>query len=89
MLEATLESEGATTFMLWGFTDKHSWIPGTFPGTGDALIFDSNYKKKPAYDSLAAALKRAQSTAVNQPVKNETLSSMTMSCNGSILKVNF
>jgi endo-1,4-beta-xylanase len=89
MLEATLESEGATTFMLWGFTDKHSWIPGTFPGTGDALIFDSNYKKKPAYDSLAAVLKRAQSTAVKQPVKNETLSSMTMSCNGSILKVNF
>ena len=22
---------------MWGFTDKDSWVPGTFPGFGDAL----------------------------------------------------
>jgi endo-1,4-beta-xylanase len=42
--------------VLWGFTDKHSWIPGTFPGTGAALIFDADYRPKPAYDALREAL---------------------------------
>lgn len=88
MLEASLESKGVTTFMIWGFTDKHSWIPGTFPGTDDALIFDRSYKKKPAYDSIAAVLKRTQ-TPVVKPDKNEVSSSMIMSRNGSFLKINF
>ena len=57
MLEATLESEGATTFMLWGFTDKHSWIPGTFPGTGDALIFDKIIKRNRPTTHLLQLLK--------------------------------
>jgi endo-1,4-beta-xylanase len=57
MLEATLESEGATTFMLWGFTDKHSWIPGTFPGTGDALIFDKIIKRNRPTTHLLQFLK--------------------------------
>jgi endo-1,4-beta-xylanase len=42
--------------VLWGFTDKHSWIPGFFPGTGEALIFDADYRPKPAYESLRSAL---------------------------------
>lgn len=33
----------------WGFTDKYSWIPGSFPGYGAALLFDENYQRKPAY----------------------------------------
>jgi endo-1,4-beta-xylanase len=40
---------GITT---WGLTDKYSWVPGTFSGTGDALPWDSNYGKKPAYTGL-------------------------------------
>ncbi|KAI0653030.1 endo-beta-1,4-glucanase [Cubamyces menziesii] len=28
---------------------KYSWIPGTFPGSGDACPWDNNLQKKPAY----------------------------------------
>lgn len=42
--------------VLWGFTDKVSWIPGFFKGTGDALIFDANYQPKPAYAAMLKAL---------------------------------
>jgi endo-1,4-beta-xylanase len=43
-------------FQTWGFTDKDSWIPGFFPGTGAALPFDKNYQKKPAYWAIWNAL---------------------------------
>ncbi len=43
-------------FQTWGFTDKHSWIPGAFPGWGWALPWDANYQKKPAYFSIRNAL---------------------------------
>jgi endo-1,4-beta-xylanase len=42
----------------WGFTDKYSWIPRSFPGHGWALPWDENYQKKPAYDHLRDALAR-------------------------------
>ncbi|KAB8146092.1 hypothetical protein F8S13_02540 [Chloroflexia bacterium SDU3-3] len=41
---------------VWGIPDKYSWVPGTFPGTGDALIFDNNYNPKPAYYSIQSRL---------------------------------
>jgi endo-1,4-beta-xylanase len=40
----------------WGFTDKHSWIPGFFKGTGWALLWDDQYEKKPAYSAVSNAL---------------------------------
>ena len=40
----------------WGFTDKHSWIPGFFHGQGWALPWDETYQKKPAYEALRSAL---------------------------------
>lgn len=40
----------------WGFTDKHSWIPGFFKGQGWGLPWDANYQKKPAYEALRQAL---------------------------------
>ena len=40
-----------TGIQTWGITDKHSWIPGTFPGTGAGLLFDANYQPKTAYNS--------------------------------------
>jgi endo-1,4-beta-xylanase len=45
-----------TAVQTWGFTDKHSWIPGTYPGFGAALEFDSNYQSKPAYTAMQTAL---------------------------------
>ncbi len=39
-------------FTTWGFTDRHSWVPGTFPGEGAACLFDETLKPKPAYTRL-------------------------------------
>lgn len=39
--------------LIWGFTDRHSWIPGFRPGWGAALPFDADYHPKPAYEALA------------------------------------
>lgn len=51
-----LANPGCKTFMLWGFTDAFSWIPGYYAGWGDALPFDANYQAKPAYDGLWESL---------------------------------
>ncbi|RIH86744.1 Endo-1,4-beta-xylanase Z [Meiothermus luteus] len=40
-------------FTLWGFTDAHSWRSASEP-----LIFDADYKPKPAYLALQQALQR-------------------------------
>lgn len=40
-----------------GYSDKYSWVPGTFPGYGAALPFDENYKAKPAFYGIVDALK--------------------------------
>jgi endo-1,4-beta-xylanase len=42
----------------WGFTDKHSWIPSFYKGQGWALLWDDEYRKKPAYFALRDALKK-------------------------------
>lgn len=36
-------------FTTWGFTDRHSWVPSTFPGQGAACLFDTGLRAKPAY----------------------------------------
>jgi len=41
---------------IWGFTDKFSWVPGTFSGQGAALPYDENYNPKPAYNAINTAL---------------------------------
>jgi endo-1,4-beta-xylanase len=38
--------------VMWGFTDRESWIPSTFPGQGDALLYDANLQPKPAYTAV-------------------------------------
>jgi uncharacterized protein (TIGR03437 family) len=48
-----------TAVQTWEFSDKHSWIPGTYPGFGAALEFDGNYQPKPAYTAMQSALAAA------------------------------
>ena len=43
-------------FQTWGFTDKYSWIPSTFPEQGWGLPWDENYQKKPAYTAISTGL---------------------------------
>lgn len=45
--------EGIT---VWDFTDKYSWIPGTFPGEGEACLYNEDYSRKIAYQAVADAL---------------------------------
>ncbi|TKW56367.1 Endo-1,4-beta-xylanase 1, partial [Colletotrichum tanaceti] len=50
---------GCVGVTVWGFTDKYSWVPETFAGQGDALLWDAGFNKKPAYTSVAAVLAAA------------------------------
>jgi endo-1,4-beta-xylanase len=43
---------------VWGFTDRHSWIPSNQPGMGAATVLDGDLRAKPAYTALAAGLRR-------------------------------
>jgi endo-1,4-beta-xylanase len=46
-----------TAIQTWGFTDKYSWIGShSKHSQGAALLFDRNYRAKPAYESLRNAL---------------------------------
>jgi endo-1,4-beta-xylanase len=49
MLDVCLSADDCTAFVMWGFTDRYSWIPSANPGYGSALIFDESYNPKPAY----------------------------------------
>lgn len=45
-----------TAFQTWGVTDKHSWIPGYTKGKmGAALLFDGDYRPKPAFTAVLDA----------------------------------
>jgi endo-1,4-beta-xylanase len=52
---ACLAVSRCTSITTWGITDKYSWIPSAFPGQGAALLFDTNYNKKSAYDAVLHA----------------------------------
>jgi endo-1,4-beta-xylanase len=57
LLATCMAFTACDVFVLWGFTDRESWIPSVFSGFGDALIFDTAFQPKPAFTSLQAALK--------------------------------
>lgn len=57
-----LAEPNCSAVVAWGFTDKFSWVPGTFNGFGDALIFDMNYQIKPAYTAMQNVLEAGQQT---------------------------
>ena len=58
LLDVCLGEPACTLFQTWGLTDKYSWLPNEFPGSGWGLPFDENYQKKPAYNAM---LKKLQS----------------------------
>ncbi|KAH8100959.1 endo-1,4-beta xylanase [Cristinia sonorae] len=39
---------------IWDFTDKFSWVPGTFAGQGAACPWDQNLVQKPAFQGIVA-----------------------------------
>jgi endo-1,4-beta-xylanase len=64
-----LDVAACVGIVVWEFTDKYSWIPSTFPGKGEACLFNQNFNKKEAYTSVSSLL--AAATPVARP-KNGT-----------------
>ncbi len=66
VMQYALSFPNCTAVNLWGFTDKHSWIPGFTIGRlkrnppgipqGAATLFDANYQPKPAFWQLREEL---------------------------------
>jgi len=61
MLQSCLLVRSCISYTLWGFTDKYNWVPGTFPGQGEATPFDADFNPKPAYDTMRRDLALAPS----------------------------
>lgn len=61
-MDLFLEAENMEAFVIWGFSDKYSWLKDQ--GKYNGLIFDSSFAKKPAYDSLVASLKAHDASTV-------------------------
>ena len=57
VMTACQAAPNCTAFLTWGFSDKYSWIPSTFPGFGAALLLDTEYQPKPAYASVATVMR--------------------------------
>lgn len=53
VLQICLRQPRCKVFTLWGFTDAHSWLSASEP-----LIFDANYRPKPAYFALQHTLQQ-------------------------------
>ncbi len=53
MLQVCMQASNCPVFIMWGFTDKHTWL-STNLDQPDAspLIFDAEYRPKPAYEAL-------------------------------------
>ena len=60
MLQSCLLEHSCISFTVWGFTDKYSWIPGVFPGEGQANLYDESYQPKPAYEAVQRDLRLAK-----------------------------
>lgn len=56
LMEACLMVRRCTSFTVWGFTDRYSWVPGFFEGEGAANLLDENFASKPAYLAVQNAL---------------------------------
>jgi endo-1,4-beta-xylanase len=70
-LEACLAVRRCISYTLWGFGDAYSWVPGFFPGTGSANIYDDALKPKDeyftVYDTLASAVGGPDRSAAGLP----------------------
>jgi len=63
---ACLSHPGCTAIQTWGFTDKYSWIGSHSKQTqGAALLFDRDYRAKPAYQALRNALEARKQSLVD------------------------
>jgi endo-1,4-beta-xylanase len=53
---ACLAVSACEAMVTWGLNDGESWVPSTFPGYGQALLFDDSYSRKATYTAVSNAL---------------------------------
>ncbi|KAF3036331.1 hypothetical protein E8E12_006537 [Didymella heteroderae] len=58
-VRACVDEKRCVGVTVWDFWDPVSWVPSTFPGQGDADLYDANFTRKPAYYAVADVLKAA------------------------------
>jgi endo-1,4-beta-xylanase len=58
-VKACVDSDNCVGVTVWDFWDPVSWVPSTFPGFGDATLFDANFTRKPAYYAVSDVLRNA------------------------------
>ena len=56
LLRVCLREPRCKTVVLWGLTDRYSWVPSVHKGMGWANIYNKIYQPKPAYDALKSSL---------------------------------
>ena len=54
---ACVASPACGEVVVWGFTDRESWIPNAFQGWGAATLMDAGYGRKAAYEGVVRTLK--------------------------------
>jgi len=67
-----LEEPNMGEFVIWGLTDAHSWLDEQ-QGKTEGLLYDKQYKPKPAYDSVMASLKAHPASEVKTPYPDSIL----------------
>ncbi|OAL52899.1 glycoside hydrolase [Pyrenochaeta sp. DS3sAY3a] len=58
-VRACVDEKKCVGVTVWDFWDPVSWVPETFPGQGNACLWDEKLNRKPAYYAVADVLKRA------------------------------
>jgi endo-1,4-beta-xylanase len=57
IMQICLQTQGCTAIQTWGVTDKYSWLGwATHKEKGAGLLFDKQYRPKPAYQALIQIL---------------------------------
>lgn len=67
LLQPCLLVSACHSFTIWGVSDNYSWVPGVFPGEGNALLWDEDYQPKPAYVGVQLDLALAGSHPAKRP----------------------
>ena len=75
-MDVFLEEPNMGEFVIWGLTDAHSWLDEQ-QGKTEALLYDKQYKPKPAFDSIMVSLKAHPASEVQTPY---TFTDDTTSC---------
>jgi len=84
LMRAALATPACNTFMVWGVCDRYSWLNNETRGC--ALVLDSNYQKKPAYDSMLVQLKNHVAISTRPPLSrpsSDAAQSAVLLSNGS------